>query len=949
MTLFSASHLQTPGKQTPVKGYGNLKPKLLASAILIASLAGCSDEMSDTEYLERAQQAAAADNHQELLINLKNALQQNPKNQEARFLLGAFYLEQYQGAAAEKELSRALEYGRAPESLTLPLAKALHIQRDYQQLLRDTSNINSIAPEDRAEARFYRGLTYVELRQVQDALLEFKTAQSEYPEHTFGQLSKAYSALLERDLETASSTLEDILQANPEAVQAYLLKSRVSAAQGDFEAAIAALDQAIGLQPNNLQLHLDNARMKLGAQQFRAAEEDIDFVLSKASNYPPALIIKSSLRLEEQDWEAARQYAEQAIANSRDNKQAKLIAGMANFYLENWEIARKHLLAVKGEMPSRHIAHRMLTFTELKMGYERSGDEVLNSLGELSDTDSALVMTFAAELAKDGEYADAEQVYSTLADNTGAAETLTKLGILRLHQENDAGIADLQKALEKQPDFDWARAALADAYVQKGEDRKAIETVEQYIELKPDSIQPYLLAANTYLQLQQPEKAQTHIDSALAISNDNADAHLLQAAVARAQNNSQQVQASLEEAVQLQPDNLQALSQLYRVYRQQGEDQQAISLIDDAQAQFPDNQGLAFLKAMAEVDMQLIDKGLATLRTVSDSNTELYSRAQRIAGALELRRNQPKAALQHFQNWQQAAPDDVRANFAVAQAHARNQQPDKALQSIEAALNKQPGNKVLKLAQVRYLIDLQQIDRALTAATEFQDRHGQSAAVELMLGSHYAKQNDYTQALEHFRRSHDINPSSRAVVGLAELHLRTGNTAQAKQLLDDWLSAYPKDQVVSLYRANLALNQSEQNDLEAAIQQYSTLIATNPDNLIAQNNLAWSLVRAGRLEQALTHAKLAFELAPNNPSVQDTYGYMLLRNGQIDPATRHLQQAHQAKPEDPTVAYHYAMALYQNDERQAAKQLLEEATSSEFAEKPEALELLQSMHQKGVR
>ena len=72
-------------------------------------------------YLQKGDAKAA-------VIQLKNALQQNPDNKEARFMLGEVYLKQGDGASAAKELKRAKDLGMADDKVLIPLGKSYLLQ-----------------------------------------------------------------------------------------------------------------------------------------------------------------------------------------------------------------------------------------------------------------------------------------------------------------------------------------------------------------------------------------------------------------------------------------------------------------------------------------------------------------------------------------------------------------------------------------------------------------------------------------------------------------------------------------------------------------------------------------------------------------------------------------------------------------------------------------------------
>ena len=80
------------------------------SVLLTFSLIGCSGKAPD-EHLAAALEFRAEGQHDAAIIELKNAVQQAPKNAQFRFELGNTYMQISDFESAEKELGKALELG----------------------------------------------------------------------------------------------------------------------------------------------------------------------------------------------------------------------------------------------------------------------------------------------------------------------------------------------------------------------------------------------------------------------------------------------------------------------------------------------------------------------------------------------------------------------------------------------------------------------------------------------------------------------------------------------------------------------------------------------------------------------------------------------------------------------------------------------------------------------
>src|SRR5512134_2536272 len=97
---------------------------LVLTAALAAALTGCRGE-SASDLIRSAREYQAKGDHPAAIIQLKNAVQKQPDNGEARLLLGQSTLAVGDPATAEKEFRRAAEYGQPPSVVTPWIAQAM--------------------------------------------------------------------------------------------------------------------------------------------------------------------------------------------------------------------------------------------------------------------------------------------------------------------------------------------------------------------------------------------------------------------------------------------------------------------------------------------------------------------------------------------------------------------------------------------------------------------------------------------------------------------------------------------------------------------------------------------------------------------------------------------------------------------------------------------------------
>jgi tetratricopeptide (TPR) repeat protein len=69
------------------------------------------------------------------------------------------------------------------------------------------------------------------------------------------------------------------------------------------------------------------------------------------------------------------------------------------------------------------------------------------------------------------------------------------------------------------------------------------------------------------------------------------------------------------------------------------------------------------------------------------------------------------------------------------------------------------------------------------------------------------------------------------------------------------------------------------------------VVTIRPNDAIALNNLAWTLLQDGSTRAARAYAERALDLAPHEPQVMDTLAVVLMELGELDRASELLQRA----------------------------------------------------------
>lgn len=134
------------------------------------------------------------------------------------------------------------------------------------------------------------------------------------------------------------------------------------------------------------------------------------------------------------------------------------------------------------------------------------------------------------------------------------------------------------------------------------------------------------------------------------------------------------------------------------------------------------------------------------------------------------------------------------------------------------------------------------------------------------------------------------NPSDLAM--LAQVYARLGNPGKAVTVLERAVSLAPDDANI---RVGLAIARQFTGDIEGAVGEYRSVLALNPNQHEAANNLAWLLASsdsADRIDESISLARRVCDQTNNaNPAFLDTLAYALESRGADDAAARVLEKA----------------------------------------------------------
>ena len=184
--------------------------KRLFIGLSFALIFGCSTDLTDEEYVSKAQGYIADQDYKSAIIELKSALQQNGRNGDARLLLGEAYLALGDWQAAEKELTVALEITADKARVSPSLALALLRGHKFPEIL-ELEPIRDTGSEAAQSLSVTQGMAMLALGKLTLAENNFSAILEENPNSVYALEGKARLEAVRGDMTASRSTVEKII------------------------------------------------------------------------------------------------------------------------------------------------------------------------------------------------------------------------------------------------------------------------------------------------------------------------------------------------------------------------------------------------------------------------------------------------------------------------------------------------------------------------------------------------------------------------------------------------------------------------------------------------------------------------------------------------------------------------------------------------------------------
>lgn len=917
-------------------------------AAVVLGLSGCtSDNVTDVQHFEKAEQFYDAENLHASVIELKNSLQKNNQFYDARFLLGDVYLRVGAGESAEKEFLAAQRIGGESSILSYKIAMALFQQRKYDEVIALEENLTTTAAESslRARAQALLSETYLKQDDVDVARQRLDQALQDGSDQLEVKLANVKVMAAEGRYEKARAELQRLVQAHPNNAAVWQQQATSTFARGEFDGAVKAFNKVIELEPARpLTRKVFNSKIGLARaymldEKYEQAKQVTDELLKLNGKHPAVIYLASSVAYHNKDLDSALTGLLEVVEKAPSYFPAVLLLGATHFGKGNYEQANVELSRYLTEYPENMAARKLLAATNLKLNKPEVAMDVLDpALAEESDTD--LLMMAGRASFQIGESDNAlsymKQAKLMSGEDTGIASELARA---YLSQGNYQLAIDELKGIEGAGE-QQAQAAIVIALVQAREIDKARSLAKELLGRHQDDVDYLVLAGLVELGAGETLKARGFFEDAVIKDSSSVAALMNLARMDMQAESFDAAKRGFERVLELDMQNTGAMFAMAQLAEQRGDIEK----------------GAEWLEKIRSADSNILMPRLVLARYYLDAgNTgkalEIAEEAKKqhidepalllLLSRIYTKMNNLDNALIINQQLVDALPNAPAAYVELAQTEIALKMFETAKSHLAKAVSLKADYVQAKALLASVSLYLKEYKEALSLADDIKTQFPDSVLGYRLSGLVHQEEDRLEQAESDFRQALKLQDSSELVLLLAQVYIERELVSDAEALLLDRLSREPKD-VDVMYQ--LALMYQREENMSKAERYYMQVLDHEPGHAKALNNLAMLLLDNDEPVRALDYAKQVYRLDSANVFVKDTYGWALILSGRLDEGAELVEDA-AIRSENPSIQYHHAYVLHKQGDDGQARQVLGKVLDSgiEFSDLAAAKELFDQL------
>ncbi len=747
-------------------------------------------------------------------------------------------------------------------------------------------------------------------------------------------LDRAKAFYAQEKYAKARVELKNVLQIDPNSVEAYWLFANVKEKEEDYRQSFSALSKVIELAPNHEEARVKLAQIYVAIGNLEKANEMVAFLLNSNSSNSTARVLKAQIMAREGKIDEALKVVEAVFKEDISQANAARLIALLYARQGKWDRAESTLTSAADANPD-HTGIRM-TLADVLMNAKRYEDteKILNEIIRL-EPDQWIHRARLAELyTRLDRIDDAERVLrnAVKAASNDEQRILHLVNFLLQHRDAKLAEQELLKQIKQRPEKVSLQLVLGKLYESQSNWLAAQTTYEKIIALDdehPQAIEAKNKLAALYLSRGNLVKSEEYIDQVLDRSPGDTVGLLNRGKLAFAKKDYVGAIADFRTVARDFPGSGEIVSLLAQAHMLNGEKELALSTLRSAVNANPRNGNVRFEYVKMLVAMGDHDAALKQVDEVLElAPRHLKAMRQKVA-LLALKKEWVKAE-ETVKKIQETYPDNPVGEYELGRIQAAKKEFKKAEKSFAIAHEKAPENRAAFEALLRTYLVKGEFDKAIDALKQRIKESPNDAGYYNGLAEVYlATKENLGEAEKALQKAIALNSAlPRPYHNLAKYYRLEKNEKGELQAYRMGLKAIPDDIPLAMALASLL---EKLGNIDDAIKEYDGILAKNPQHTIARNNLAALLTDYKDDDKSLSKALdlvVDFEKG-QNPLFLDTVGWVYYKRGDTDKAIKIYERIVEENATLPVIQYHIGMVHFARGHQDKAKAYLARAVTDE--------------------
>lgn len=867
-----------------------VKSKLLLAIFFAVCLASCSSEQgkSPAQAILDATTALDGGEPATAIIILKNAIQRNPRDPFLRAELASVFLAIGDGISAEIEAEKARDYGYDNSKSVLLIARTLLRQQkvdDALALLLSLDSANAVASEQ--ERQLLLAKVYLEKQQLVEAERALAESDEQLPE---ARETSAKLIVMKGNADAAVTLLTELLDQRPTYASAWSLLGDIHRFRGEPASAIEAYGKAIEYGLDSQQDRWNRALLNLRSADHAALLVDLEAIRGQDKAGARAAFLEGAMEVQKGEYASAQPLLQTAVEKAPAYLPAKYFLALTHFRLKEHQSAEQFLAGYVAARPNHVAAREVRALNLWQLGQQELAVEEAQAILELDGNNAMALEMMSIDALGRGHGQEALAALERLAATGAEGDVLDLrlgLGYLMAGQQ-DKGTAALEKASESGGDaalradtalvFQWLKA--------KNYDR-ALQIVDGLQQKLPGKVLPYSLRGTVLAEKGDLVGAQEAFEKAWSMAPGDAPTGRSLARVALKSGDMAQAEKYLRDVLVKHPEDTATRIELAQLLLAQKDSAGFLVELEMATRQSPSDPRPWLLLLRFDLASNNIDKALERLEQMPAEQRNGTAVAE-TAGFVYLRAGRASEAEKIFARLVEQMADRPQFRLWLAESQAAQDKIGEARDTLELAAKDLPDDLNVWIALSNLEIAEGNLNKAEGLVERVSARDSNGLATASLTAKIAFARGDFVRAAEAMEKVVATKPTREDVYRLVNATSASGQEEKAIALGEQWVERDAGNIPLRLLLAELY---AKTGDHRGQVGQYRAVLAVQPENVVANNNLAWIMADTDPAA-ALGFADAAYRQAPDDTDVADTYGWVLHLNGSSEKALQILEKAY---------------------------------------------------------